>query len=140
MSRKLIFATGMLSCFSCELLCSPEVRGEIVKHHSTVAMEEHLRNFIKQTPLEILARFLLELKINRSTARKLLSAYDAFLALLDDSKKRDHLKNLHPDDVPGDIVFQEVRECSRKFQDGLTALFFNDSEKLRDLTIFYGVF
>jgi len=140
MSRKLIFATGMLTCFSCELLCSPEARNELLKRHSTVMMEEHLRTFIKKTPLEILATFLLELDIKRSTARKLFSSYNAFLSLLDDSKKREHLKNLHPDDIPGDIVFKEVREYGQEFQEGLTALFFNDNKKLRDLTIFYGVF
>ncbi len=140
MSRKLIFATGMLSCFSCELLCSARARRDLVEHHSTVAMEEHLRNFTKKTPLEILATFLLELNIKRSTARKLFSAYNAFLAVLDDRKKRDHLKNLRPDDIPGDVVFSEVREYGHEFQEGLTALFFNDSKKLRDLTIFYGVF
>jgi len=140
MSRKLIFATGMLSCFSCELLCSPEARRELLRRHSTVAMEEHLRNFIKKTPLEILATFLLELGIKRGTAYKLFSAYNAFLALLNDSKKRNHLKNLRPDDIPGDTVFNEVRAHSHEFQEGLTALFFNDNKKLRDLTIFYGVF
>lgn len=140
MSRKLIFATGMLSCFSCELLSGSEARRELLKRHSTVAMEEHLRNFIKKTPLEILATFLLELDIKRSTARKLFSAYNAFLALLNDSKKRNHLKNLHYDDIRGNVVFNEVRGFSREFQEGLTALFFNDSKKLRDLTIFYGVF
>jgi predicted nucleotidyltransferase len=140
MSRKLIFATGMLSCFSCELLSGSEARRELLKRHSTVAMEEHLRNFIKETPLEILATFLVELDIKRSTARKLFSAYNAFLALLNDSKKRNHLKNLHYDDIRGNVVFNEVRGFSREFQEGLTALFFNDSKKLRDLTIFYGVF
>ena len=140
MSRKLIFATGMLSCFSCELLCSPEARRELVKEHSTVRMEEHLRNFIKKTPLEILATFLLELKIKRSTARSLFSAYNSFLALLNDSAKRNHLKNLRQDNISGDKVFEEVRVFSREFQRGLTDLFFNDNKKLRDLTIFYGVF
>jgi hypothetical protein len=90
--------------------------------------------------LEILATFLLELDIKSSTGRKLFSAYNAFLTLLNDSKKRNHLKNLHYDDIPGDMVFEEVREHSREFQEGLTALFFNDNKKLRDLTIFYGVF
>jgi predicted nucleotidyltransferase len=82
MSRKLIFATGMLSCFSCELLCSSAARKELLTLHSTVAMEEHVRNFIKKTPLEILATFLLELNIKRSTAEKLFSPYNSFLTLL----------------------------------------------------------
>ena len=38
-----------------------------------------------------------------------------------------------------DDVFGEVR-FSHGFQNGLTAMFFHDDEKLRDLTIFYGVF
>ena len=140
MSRKLIFATGMLSCFSCELLCSSEARTELIKHNSTVAMEEHLRSFIKLTPLEILATVLLELKIRKKTADKLFSAYNAFLSMLDVPKNRKHLKALHPDDVPSSAIFAEVRKFSREFQAGLTDLFFNDHEKLRELTIFYGVF
>jgi predicted nucleotidyltransferase len=140
MSRKLIFATGMLSCFSCEMLCTEEARRELVKSKSTVQMEEHLRNFIKKTPLEILATFLLQLKITHKTSARLFSSYNSFLKLLGDSDKREHLKNLHPDDIPGDTIFREVRKYSHEFQEGLTALFFRDHKKLRDLTIFYGVF
>lgn len=140
MSRKLIFATGMLTCFSCEMLSSSEARRDLVKRNSTIAMEEHLRTFIKSTPLEILATFLVELKIRPKTSLKLFSAYNSFLDLLNDSNKRDHLKKLRPDDIPGDAVFKEVRRYSHDFQDGLTSLFFNDHKKLRDLTIFYGVF
>jgi hypothetical protein len=103
-------------------------------------MEEHLRNFIKKTPLEILATFLLELHIKRSTARKLFSAYNAFLAILNNPKKREHLKNLHYNQIPGDKIFNEVRRCGQQFQEGLTSLFFEDNKNLRDLTIFYGVF
>jgi hypothetical protein len=122
------------------MLCSSEARKELVEHNSTVAMEKHLRDFIKRTPLEILATFLVELKIKPKTAHKLFSAYDSFLRLMDDTRKRDHLKNLHHDDIPGDVVFNEVRGYSHDFQDGLTDLFFNDNKRLHDLTIFYGVF
>jgi predicted nucleotidyltransferase len=140
MSRKLIFATGMLTCFSCDMLSSSNARRELVEQNSTIQMEEHLRAFIKKTPLEILATFLIDLKINSKTALKLFSSYNSFLKLLNDPGKRDHLKNLRPDDIPGDAVFKEVRRYSHDFQDGLTALFFYDHKKLRDLTIFYGVF
>ena len=140
MSRKLIFSAGMLSCFSCEMFCSPEARKELVDRHSTVAMEEHLRDFVKKTPLEILAIFLLELKIKPKTAMKLFSSYNAFLALLNDARKREHLESLPPDAIHSDPVYGEVRHFSREFQDGLTALFFHDNKHLRKLTIFYGVF
>jgi predicted nucleotidyltransferase len=140
MSRKLIFATGMLSCFSCEVLSSNVVREDLLKNHSTIAMEEHLRTFVQKTPLEILATFLLERKIKHETSVKLFSSYNAFLALLGDADKRDRLKKLPLDEISTDAVFGEVRKISRIFQEGLTALFFYDDEKLRELTIFYGVF
>lgn len=140
MSRKLIYATGMLTCFSCDMLISEEARQDLLKNHSTVGMEEHLLWFIHKTPLEILATFLVEREIKKETAMKLFSSYNAFLALLDDGDKRDRLKNLSLDEISTDTVFGEVRSIARTFQDGLTALFFYDDDKLRDLTIFYGVF
>lgn len=140
MSRKLIFSSGMLTCFSCEILSSRKARIELIDQHSTARMEEHLRNFIKYTPLQILATFLLELRIRQRTVVKLFSSYNAFLALLNNEEKRNHLKNLRPQDIRSDRVFNEVRVFARHFQDGLTALFFQDSEHLRKLTIFYGVF
>jgi predicted nucleotidyltransferase len=140
MSRKLIFATGMLSCFSCHLLSSPDVRRELAKLHSTVAMEEHLREFILKTPLEILATFLLELQIDKRTAEKLFSAYNSFLKLINDETKRERLKKLLPDEIRGDAIFKEVRGYSHQFQDGLTDLFFKKHRELQKLTIFYGVF
>jgi len=139
MSRKLIFATGMLTCFSCELL-NPKARKELVERKTTFAMEEHLMNFVGNTPLEILAIFLLELKIKQKTILKLFSSYDSFLALLNSMKKRNHLKSLQPDQIRTDPVFDEVRIFAREFQDGLTSLFFRDNEELRKLTIFFGVF
>jgi predicted nucleotidyltransferase len=124
MSRKLIFATGLLSCFSCDLLADRSARKQLTgPDHSTIGMEEHLRNFMSRTPLEILAIILLELKIKNSTAIKLFSSYDAFLRLLNDSTKRNHLKKLTPDNIPGDKIFGEVREFSRQFQDGLLCFF-----------------
>jgi len=95
---------------------------------------------VQKTPLEILATVLLERGIKPETSVKLFSSYNAFLALLDDEEKRNRLKKLHLDEVSTDAVFGEVRKMSKIFQDGLTALFFYDDEKLRDLTIFYGVF
>jgi len=87
----------------------PEIREDLVKNHSTIAMEEYLRTFVQKTPLEILATFLLELKIKRETAVKLFSSYNAFLALLDDAEKRERLKKLSLEDIPTDAVFGEVR-------------------------------
>ena len=140
MSRKLIFATGMLTCFSCELLSCGEALDELAKNQSTVGMEEYLRKFVQTPPLEILATVLLERSIKQETALTLFSSYNAFLTLLDDEEKRNRLKALPLDEISTDPVFAEVRKFSHAFQEGLTALFFYDDERLRDLTIFYGVF
>lgn len=140
MSRKLIFATGMLRCFSCELLSSVAARRELIEHQSTAGMEQHLRGFMEIPSLQVLAVLLTELKINPKIARTLFSSYNSFLALLDNRAKREHLKNLHPDKIGSDPVYAEVRTFSRSFQDALTALFFHDNKKLRELTIFFGVF
>lgn len=86
----------------------PEIREDLVKNHSTIAMEEYLRTFVQKTPLEILATFLLELKIKRETAVKLFSSYNAFLALLDDAEKRERLKKLSLEDIPTDVFFRKV--------------------------------
>jgi hypothetical protein len=78
--------------FSCEILSSVEVREDLEKNHSTIAMEEHLRTFVQKIPLEILATFILELKIKHETAVKLFSSYNAFLALLDDADQETPLE------------------------------------------------
>jgi predicted nucleotidyltransferase len=141
MSRKLIFATGLLSCFSCDLLANRSARLQLTgPDHSTIGMEEHLKSFMTKTPLEILATILIELRIRRSTAIKLFTAYDGFLELLDDPRKREHLKKMTPDSVRGDRIWRDIRRLSDQFQDGLTALFFHDNERLRRLITFYGVF
>src|SRR5260370_3469772 len=140
MSRKLIFATGMLSCFSCELLPCGEALEELSTNHSTIGMKEYLRKFVQTPPLEILATLLLERNIKQETAVKLFSSYNEFLNLMNDTAKRDHLKKLRPDNIRGDRVFKEVRGYSHEFQDGLTDLFFNKNKELRKLTTFYVLF
>jgi len=92
------------------------------------------------TALQVLAVFLMELKINPNIARQLFGAYNSFLTLLNSQAKREHLKNLHPDKIGTDPVYAEVRQFTRDFQDALTALFFGDNKQLRELTIFFGVF
>jgi Nucleotidyltransferase domain len=141
MSRKLIFAAGLLSCFSCEMFSPSAARHELVgKNHLTTGMVRHLMGFMAHAPLEVLATVLLRLNIGRGTVLDLLSSYDQFLGLLNNPRKRKHLENLRPENIGDDKVFEEVRGISHRFQDGLTALFFRDNRKLRELITFYGVF
>lgn len=141
MSRKLIFAAGLLACFECHLdeaaqRARDEIRGP---SHRSAELIDYLERMFSMPPLEILARSVLrhaELK----TAELLFDSYEAFLALLDDSEKRAILGSLDPSQARDNEVFQEVREISHKFQEGVTRLFFRDDKELYSLTEFFGVF
>jgi predicted nucleotidyltransferase len=139
MSRKLLFVSGLLLCFSFELH-PPEDREEILS--DTAMMSPRLADFLLRqsslTPLDLLSRELL--RVGRSeVVTDVMDSYDAFLSLLADPDRREHLKNLRFEQVGGDAVFAQVRALSHSFQRGLTNLFFGE-EDLRGLIIKYGVF
>lgn len=140
MSRKLIFSAGLVTCYSC-------VTGLRKTHEETqqVAVRrvvQHLERFVGNTSLDIMAAVILDyFDALGATGRRLFDAYDAFLAVLDDSEHREHLKRLRPEDAESDPVYQSVRGASDEFQAGLTELFFDArGTPFPDLTRKYGVF
>lgn len=141
MSRKLIFAAGLLVCFECHLDPAAE-RARLELRRSgggSAQLIQYLEQQFSLPPLEILARSLL-LHAKPETARLLFDNYDAFLSLMDNHHKRAVLRDLDPSQVRTNEVFKEVRDISHRFQEGLTRVFFRDSSKLYSLTEFYGVF
>jgi len=137
MSRKLIFAAGLLMCFSCYTTL-PVVTDGAGK--STDILIQHLSPFIERPPLEILANALLQYSIPAQTVSGLLDSYDLFLECLNDMKRRDHLEKLSYEDSIGDTVFQQMRKIGQQFQSGLDRLFFQDNEELKRLIRQYGIF
>jgi predicted nucleotidyltransferase len=139
MSRKLLFVSGLLLCFSFELH-PPEDREDVLSDKTV--MSPRLADFLLRqtslTPLDLLSRDLLRVD-KPEIVRDVMDSYDAFLALLADPDRREHLKNLKFEDVGRDVTFEQVRSLSHSFQRGLTNLFFGD-EALRNLIIKYGVF
>jgi predicted nucleotidyltransferase len=139
MSRKLLFVSGLLLCFSFELH-PPDDREDVLSN--SAMLSPRLADFLLQqtglTPLDLLSRELL--RVDRpELVMEIMNSYDAFLSLLADSSRREHLASLKFEAVGSDVVFEQVRRLSHSFQNGLTNLFFGD-EALRDLTIKYGVF
>jgi hypothetical protein len=138
LSRKLMYASGLLTCFSCDFLLTERRRGPF---GDTQHVLQHLRALVRTTPLDIIARTLLlyfgELS---GSGVALFEAYDDFLGLLGDAEKRKYLKNLAPADADGDLVQQEVREIGTRFQNALTEIFLVHDTRVRELTIQYGVF
>ena len=78
-------------------------------------------------------------KDGATTARKIFGAYDQFLALLHDGKKRKLLDG-SPDDAGARAVTDEARQIGHDFRDGLEKLFFSTNDRLTNLVRRYGVF
>ncbi|MCC6858193.1 MAG: nucleotidyltransferase domain-containing protein [Bryobacterales bacterium] len=141
MSRKLIFAAGLLVCFECHL--DPDAESARLDlrdpRGGTARLIQYLEQRFSVPPLEILARSVRR-HARPETARLLFDNYDAFLSLMDNHEQRAVLKSLEPGQARTSEVFVQVREISHGFQEGLTRLFFRDNPEIYSLTEFYGVF
>lgn len=139
-SRKLIFASGLLTCLSCELKPSKYIREVLDKSPDIqrMGLTNHIEHYITKTPLEILVEFLNDYA-KPSTAKTILDMYNNFVELLSDKSKREELENLKIIEKDNK-VFKEARDLGRKFQMGLESFFFEDNGELRKLTREYGVF
>jgi hypothetical protein len=139
MSRKLIFASGLLVCFSSNL--DPDLNRQISTDKDDIKLNliNHIRDQVRQTPLEILATSMEQYKVPEATARELLGAYAEFLTLLDDEKSREALKALRASDSRTDSTFQRIRVISRSFENALDRIFF-ENPNIAPLTRKYGVF
>jgi predicted nucleotidyltransferase len=142
LSRKLIYVSGLLMCYSCAL--DPSIAQATPSEDNAelaLATVDHLSARVKQTPLELIASVLLEHEILDGASARLFDAYNQFLGLLNDSKARNHLKKLSQENVATDEVYENVRQLSKQFQDALTDIFLeSNGTKLYELTKTYGVF
>lgn len=141
MSRKLIFVSGLLTCFSCHLQGPPGLAGGLFDA-SPATLEPllaHLSRYVERTSLEIVAEAL-DRYAKAETAVKLMRAYDDFLGMLNDGEVRSRLEGLSSADARTDEVFGRVREVSNEFQSALTSLFYDDHPGLAELTRKYGLF
>ncbi len=140
MSRKMIFASGLLVCFACNL--DDNLQSKISTQSSDINLKHlanHIWEYVNLAPLDILASMVEKVAVEAEVARSLFSAYDKFLALMADKDARSALKNMSPRDSRKDPVFGQVREISKQFETGLNNLFFKN-ERLKPLTEKYGVF
>lgn len=140
LSRKLIFAAGLLACFSCQQDFNEQQWQAIVASEGQQKLIEHLRSILGQTPLEMLASRLLLYPELAEPAEQLFSSYNDFLGLLADAKLRDRLDSLPSEKLEQDPVFQEARSIRRRFGESLNKVFLSQGSPLYDLTIEYGVF
>jgi predicted nucleotidyltransferase len=142
MSRKLVFASGLLRCFFCQLDTAAASAREYLAapRHDISRLLTYMEGELAETALALLARATSRPSIKTDTRRKLFDSYDRFLAILDDQEKRDSLERLTEDEMATSRVWGEIREISHAFHSGLKDLFFGDDEELRKLATDYGVF
>ncbi|MEX2261785.1 MAG: DUF294 nucleotidyltransferase-like domain-containing protein [Bryobacteraceae bacterium] len=142
MSRKLVFASGLLRCFFCQLDNDAASAREALSApmHDVSKLLMYLEDQLRQTPLDLLARAASRPNIDKTTARKLFDSYDQFLAILDDQAKRTELENLREHDMAKSSVWEDIRSLSRDFHLGLIELFFGQDEEIRSLSMEYAVF
>jgi predicted nucleotidyltransferase len=147
LSRKLIFISGLLTCFSCHLELTEDQKKLVYSTRAVQPLVEHLYRRLAFTPLESLANTLLEFKELDGHTAKLFQAYDEFIgiladdSLLDNGKtSRDHLEQLPVDQLDSDPVFQRARKISHQFRNAVHEIFLRSNTKLSRMTIEYGVF
>jgi len=134
MSRKLIFTKGLLMCLGCGNLPDQKSSKEM-----NSALIEYCEDVASLSAIDVLCKHLLGIK-QLELAEKLLVSYDGFLGIINDEGKREHLASLEFEKAALDPVFNEVRELGKKFQAGLSELFFDPANGLAKLTKEYGVF
>jgi hypothetical protein len=141
MLRKLVFASGLLRCFFCQLdPTAAHAREQLIEKNDPTEILTYLAADLDTTPLELLARAASRPGVAMSTAKRLFDSYDELLSILDDHKHRDALEHLQPDRIRTSPEWKLVREVSHQFQAGLTELFYRSDEQLNDLIVSYGVF
>ncbi len=143
MSRKLVFAAGLLRCFFCNLDGAAEEARKSLQApiHEVALLLKYLEDQFYLSPLETVAHACLSLDIKRETALSIFDSSDQFLAVLDDEEKREELTRAQShDDLRASKVWEEVRQVTKPFHQGLVDLFLTDDTRLRSLTTEYGIF
>lgn len=141
MSRKLIFVSGLLTCFGPELFADPgETWTGADGFADTSRIVQFLLDRTRISPLNQLAEAALRPAISIETARDVFDAYDDFIGVLADDEKRKHLRELTFDDFGSDDLFRSVQRITGKFQSGLDRMFFEEDELMKKLIRDYGVF
>jgi predicted nucleotidyltransferase len=140
LSRKLIYASGLLYCFSCAR--DAEIRSLNVASPSRIqAVIEYLWSLCRRPPIDLLAETFLPYDGLNEAALDICGSYDRFLGLLIDARTRAHLERLSYSEAATDETYELVRSLGHTFQRGLNGLFLEPNETgVFELTKTYGVF
>lgn len=125
LSRKALFAGGLLPVLECYRYTSDEIAGYLSERMSVPPLDRIADVFVDHQAVDAGVRSL--------------SAYDEFLGILDDGDQRARLSALSADDAAQSPLFERVTELGREFEGGLLALLFDDPElrrRMREYIVF----
>lgn len=140
MSRKLIFLSGLITCFMPVIGLSKEEQEAIFKDGDHQRLLDHLEGWTRLTPLEIVAWALLEEGIEPALAGQLFDSYEEFASLVGDPAAREHLEKLPAASIEVDETFRSGRQIAHRFQDAIDRIFLHGDTELTRLTIAFGIF
>jgi predicted nucleotidyltransferase len=141
LSRKLLYVSGLLACFRCQLdFPNESERIEFFSRENSVAVVAYLRRHLDKSPLDITAETLSRFAGKPRAVREIFNSYDDFLGVLSDESKREHLEDLTPGQLGDDPLYAEARKISHRFRDAVHSIFLSPDNPIGELTIRYGVF
>jgi hypothetical protein len=141
MSRKLIYVSGLLNCFTCYVDMNADQREALFSDNDADRrFLDHFHRRIARPPIETLAGMFLRRPELGDIALTIFSAYNEFLGALADDSVRQHLEQLLPEQQETDETYRRLRISSHNFRDGLLKLFFDCDTGLTELTRMYGLF
>lgn len=141
LSRKLIYVSGLLACYTCHLNFADEKdRRKFYSQQNTAGLVAKLHGTLEMYPLELIASVLSSFPEHSVAAKLLFDTYDRFLGMLLNEETRKHLEKLHSDTCSNDETYKTAKTLRRDFQDALRSIFLEKTSLLGEFTIRYGVF
>jgi Nucleotidyltransferase domain. len=136
-SRKLLFVSGLLTCFAAETERPESLLSGLDEHEFLTLLADFIAGETRISPLDKLARALLRFP---ECAERIFSSYNSFLAALHDESTRQELQALSFEDAPSNPGYNELHNQSHLFRDGIQELFFDLDPILQRLVRKVGVF
>jgi hypothetical protein len=125
LSRKALFAGGLLPVLDCY-------------RYPNDAMLDYLDERMSVPPLDRIADAFIDHRAIDPGVRT-LTAYDEFLAILDDRDRRAELAGLAMHDARDSRLFTRIAELGKEFEAGLLSLLFDDPDlrgRVREYVVF----
>jgi len=136
LSRKLIYASGLAFCLSCQLDPPQSTHNDLFGPRSDCSARpfiERAKRFSSTPALQYLAAFVDDFtqgsEHREMIIRCIFGAYDQWLLLVNEADKRNVLNSLSHADAAENPDFQRVRELGSEFARGLELLFFEYDRK-----------